>query len=231
MKWPQMSLDVTKWHVKFQIFFWGDTPNPPHERGDTPLSYSPPGVPMARKLAFGQLGKCFIFNLGKTLQCTDICVPLRSCMEVDLFWQALKNHPVQNPQKLQLEVNISEHSQDPYVLLIIPVTSAGVECANSAIKLVKMAMWSAMHWDRLNGLLLMYVHRDIEVNYDWAIDSYAQKHPRRMLFLNPLLSVTVTAWHEHWVPMHIQWMLADREWLVDSDNPAHTKRLTRMYMI
>ena len=62
-----MSLDATKWHVKFQFFLGGTPPKPPHERGDTPLSYSPPGAPMARKLAEGQLGKCFIFNLGKTL--------------------------------------------------------------------------------------------------------------------------------------------------------------------
>ena len=69
MKWPQMSLDATKWHVKFQIFFWGDTPPNPPTRGGTPLSRTlPPGAPTARKLAKGQLGKCFIFNLGKTLK-------------------------------------------------------------------------------------------------------------------------------------------------------------------
>ena len=69
MKWPQMSLDATKWHVKFQNFSGGRPPKPPYERVDTPplVPSLQQRAPMACLLAFGQLGKCFIFNLGKTL--------------------------------------------------------------------------------------------------------------------------------------------------------------------
>ena len=42
MKWPQMSLDVTKWHVKFQIFFGGTPPNPPMRGGTPPSRTLPP---------------------------------------------------------------------------------------------------------------------------------------------------------------------------------------------
>ena len=40
--------------------------------------------------------------------------------------------------------------------------------------------------ERLNALSLVYIHRDIFLNYDKIIDIYASKYPRRMLLLNPL---------------------------------------------
>ena len=65
MKRPQMSLEATKWHVKFQNCF-GGRQTPLREGGHPPLVlYPQQHAPMAHKLAFGQLGKCFAFNLGK----------------------------------------------------------------------------------------------------------------------------------------------------------------------
>ena len=43
-----------------------------------------------------------------------------------------------------------------------------------------------MKEDRLNALILLFIHRDIQLDFDAIIDMYATKHPRRMLFLNPL---------------------------------------------
>ena len=40
--------------------------------------------------------------------------------------------------------------------------------------------------DCLNALILMFVHRDIELDYKEIIDIYATDYPHRMLFLNPL---------------------------------------------
>ena len=34
--------------------------------------------------------------------------------------------------------------------------------------------------DRFNALMLLYVHKDIELNIDAIIDSYSRKYPRRM---------------------------------------------------
>ena len=72
------------------------------------------------------------------------------------------------------------------LLLMLPVTSAAVERAHSALKLVKTKLRSTMGEDRLNALLLLYYHKDIALDYDKIVDLYARRHTRRMSFLNPL---------------------------------------------
>ncbi|XP_062508479.1 52 kDa repressor of the inhibitor of the protein kinase-like [Corticium candelabrum] len=71
------------------------------------------------------------------------------------------------------------------LLLIIPVTTATVERANSALKLIKTDLRSTMAEDRLNALVLMFVHKDLSVNHERVIDSFAKAYPRRLLFLDP----------------------------------------------
>ena len=39
---------------------------------------------------------------------------------------------------------------------------------------------------RVNALLLVYIYRDILLDYDKIIDIYSSKFPRWMLFINPL---------------------------------------------
>ena len=72
------------------------------------------------------------------------------------------------------------------VLLTIPATSTSVKCANSALRFVKNVYWSNMSVDRLNSLVLMYVHKDIKLDYNDIIDMCARRNPRRMLFINRL---------------------------------------------
>ena len=43
-----------------------------------------------------------------------------------------------------------------------------------------------MSKDRLNSLILMYVHKDIKFDYNDIIAMYARRSPRSMLFINPL---------------------------------------------
>lgn len=38
--------------------------------------------------------------------------------------------------------------------------------------------------ETLNSLMLLYVHKDIPLNYDTVIDIFAAKQPRRMLLQN-----------------------------------------------
>ena len=71
------------------------------------------------------------------------------------------------------------------VLLTIPATSASVEHASSALKFVKNVYKSKMSEDRLNSLIIMYVHKDIKLDYNDIIDMYARCKPRRILFINP----------------------------------------------
>ena len=72
------------------------------------------------------------------------------------------------------------------ILVIIPATSATVERANSALRYAKNVYRSSMKEPRLNALILMYVHRDIKLDFEQIIDMYALRHPRRMLLVNPL---------------------------------------------
>ena len=73
-----------------------------------------------------------------------------------------------------------------HILLLKSVTACGVERANSTLRFVKTAFRSTMGEDRFNALMLMNVHRDIDLDPEAIIDKYAMKHPRRMLLLNPL---------------------------------------------
>ena len=40
--------------------------------------------------------------------------------------------------------------------------------------------------DQLNALLLLYVHRDIKLDYDKIIDDFALRNPRKMVIMNPV---------------------------------------------
>ena len=72
-----------------------------------------------------------------------------------------------------------------HILSITPVTSASTERANSALKFLKSDRRSTMGQERLNSLLMLYIHKDIILNYDAVIDLYASRYPRRMVLLNP----------------------------------------------
>jgi len=72
------------------------------------------------------------------------------------------------------------------LLLITPVTSATVERSNSSLRFVKNVYHSTMGEERLNALLLLFIHQDIPLNYDAAVDEYAKRNQRRMTFIKPL---------------------------------------------
>ena len=72
------------------------------------------------------------------------------------------------------------------ILLVQPVTAAGVARSNFALKRIKTKLRSSTSEDSLNALLLLHVHRDIELNIEKLIEMFATKCPRRMLFTNPL---------------------------------------------
>ena len=43
-----------------------------------------------------------------------------------------------------------------------------------------------MGQQRLNTLMLLYIHKDIQITYPKIIDIFGNRYPRRMLFKNPL---------------------------------------------
>ena len=73
-----------------------------------------------------------------------------------------------------------------YLLIVVPVSTAGTERSHSGLQIVKTKLQLTMGQQRLNALILLYIHMDIQINYPKIIDIYASRYPRRMLFKNPL---------------------------------------------
>ncbi|CAC5413021.1 unnamed protein product [Mytilus coruscus] len=73
-----------------------------------------------------------------------------------------------------------------FLLALTSVMSSSTERANSSLKLIKNDLRSTMKEDRINALFLLYVHRDIKLDYDKIIDDYAMRNPRKMVLMNPL---------------------------------------------
>ena len=73
------------------------------------------------------------------------------------------------------------------LLLVIPVTTASVERGNSSLKYVKSELRTTMTQDRLNALILLFIHKDIPLDYDVIVNAFAAKRPGRMLLQSPLL--------------------------------------------
>ena len=69
------------------------------------------------------------------------------------------------------------------LLLVTPMTTASVERANvnSALGFVKSDHRSTMSEGRLNALLRLYVHKNIQLDFEEVVTAYGHKHPRRML--------------------------------------------------
>lgn len=72
------------------------------------------------------------------------------------------------------------------ILCTLPVTTCSSERSNSTLKLVKNRLRSTMENDRLTGLMLMSVHRDIEVDPEKVISEFARRHPRKLELKNIL---------------------------------------------
>ena len=73
-----------------------------------------------------------------------------------------------------------------HLLLMTPVTAATVERANSALKFVKSDGRSRMVEDRLNAVLVLFIHNDIDIDFDKVVDIFAKRKSRRMHLLNPV---------------------------------------------
>ena len=73
-----------------------------------------------------------------------------------------------------------------FLIQVTAVTSSGVERSNSTLKYIKSKSRSTMGEDRLNALLLLYIHKDTDIHICKIVDMFAPKHPRRMQFINPL---------------------------------------------
>ena len=126
----------------------------------------------------------------------DVPFPQAFHQEIAL-WKTMWNNSPIKPNSLV--TTIADRNASPTMfpntttiiklLLLTSVTSSGVERANSSLRFIKNVYRSTMGEDRFNALMLLYVHKDIELNIDAIIDSYSRKYPRRMLLIDPICEV------------------------------------------
>ncbi len=72
----------------------------------------------------------------------------------------------------------------------LSVTSSECERSISRLRYLKTYLRSTISEQRLNGLAMLYVHRDIPCSSETVVDIFAQKHPRRLALAlaNPIVS-------------------------------------------
>ena len=108
------------------------------------------------------------------------------------MWQ---NASVGVPSKLASSLKACNQKLFPNIFtclhlpMIILVSTAATECSHSSLQVVKTKLQSTMCQNRLNALMLLYIHKDIPLTYNKIIDLYANRYPRRMTFSNPLAEV------------------------------------------
>ena len=83
------------------------------------------------------------------------------------------------------EVSEDDYSNINTILTIVttlPDTSCSCERSCSTLRRLKTFNRTTMLEERLNGLALLYVHRQVPVDLDVAVDQFANAKPRRMQF-------------------------------------------------
>lgn len=66
------------------------------------------------------------------------------------------------------------------ILITMPISVASAERSFSSLKLVKSWLRTRMVEERLNGLCLLFIHKDIKVDVDKVIERYAKGAKRRL---------------------------------------------------
>ena len=74
------------------------------------------------------------------------------------------------------------------ILCTLPVTSCSAERSFSAVKRIKTALRLSIGTERLTGLALLHIHRDIPLEISDVIDEFARRQPRRLQTSNIILA-------------------------------------------
>ncbi|KAG5879879.1 hypothetical protein JTB14_037715 [Gonioctena quinquepunctata] len=69
------------------------------------------------------------------------------------------------------------------ILCTIPVTVASAERSLSSLKRLKSWLRSIISQEKLSGLALLHIHRDISVNVEKVIDRFAKVKERKLEFI------------------------------------------------
>ena len=118
-----------------------------------------------------------------------------SDVEINDFFSELKVLQVTLPDSLMSAPEILKFVMDAdcypnisvayRILLTVPVTIASVERSFSKLKLLKNYLRSTMSQERLNGLAMCTIEKDIldTIDLDTVIDDFTSRNARRSIFL------------------------------------------------
>ncbi len=70
------------------------------------------------------------------------------------------------------------------VLAVLPVTSCEVERSISSLGRLKISFRSSMGQERLTGLALMHIHKDLPVDIHEIVQQFSLHNPRKMKLAN-----------------------------------------------
>lgn len=104
-------------------------------------------------------------------------------------WLAKENESHQLPQSSFDVLKSCDNEVYPVihtllsVLTTLPVSNASAERSFSALRRLKSWLRTTMSQNRLTGLALMHVHRDVEISVDSVISRFAKSGNRRLDFV------------------------------------------------
>lgn len=101
--------------------------------------------------------------------------------EFSLWKQQIKTKPIANVVSALAECNETIYPSIYTLLNILaslPVTTATCERSFSTLRRLKTYLWNTITENRLNGLALMNIHRDVKVTVEEVIENMARKNRR-----------------------------------------------------
>lgn len=66
------------------------------------------------------------------------------------------------------------------IICVIPVTTCTAERTFSSLRRTKTYLRSTIGEDRLNGLMLLNIHRNIKITPNEVIEEFSKKHTRKL---------------------------------------------------
>ncbi|XP_013403337.1 52 kDa repressor of the inhibitor of the protein kinase [Lingula anatina] len=110
--------------------------------------------------------------------------------EMKLWATYWTSHPSSAPDSISKTLQLVDTDMFPNLTTLLKIASAlpstTCECERSvsALRRIKSYLRSSMSQDRLNGLALLHVHYNMEIDVNAVIDLFARRQPRRMRLVN-----------------------------------------------
>ena len=116
----------------------------------------------------------------------DLPEPRYLSLELKTWENKWAMHKGPMPKSLATLLPLIDRQTFPNIFTVLkiaattPVTSCSCERSISVLRRLKTYLRSTMAQDRMNGLAMLNVHREIPLDTNVVIDRFALEHPRRM---------------------------------------------------